>query len=189
MHASSPTPSAARYGALSTSAPEDAGQWTAPFDWPVVALHLMLLPNGQVLSWGHYGVPQVWDPATGLFTPVPSPVLLFCAGHALTADGRLLAAGGHISDDHGLPDITIFEPGGTWSQSVKMQRGRWYPTVTSGPNGEMVIVAGVDEVGKVTNLPEVWSNGAHSQPDHRQQGHPLLPAHVPGAEREVFHGG
>lgn len=153
------TPATPAPSLLSTSAPEDAGQWTAPFDWPVVALHLMLLPSGKVLSWGHYGVPQVWDPATGLFTPVPSPVLLFCAGHALTADGRLLAAGGHISDDHGLPNITIFEPGGTWSQSVKMQRGRWYPTVTSGPNGEMVIVAGVDEVGKVANLPEVWSNG------------------------------
>src|SRR4051794_8537681 len=71
---------------LSTSAPEESGSWTAPFDWPIVALHLMLLPSGQVLSWGHYGVPQLWDPATGGFTPVPSPVLLFCAGHALTAD-------------------------------------------------------------------------------------------------------
>ena len=144
---------------LSALGADAAGAWSAPFDWPIVAVHLMLLPSDKVLSWGHYGVPQLWDPATGNFTPVPSPVLLFCAGHALTADGRLLAAGGHISDDHGLPDITTCEPGGTWSSSVKMQRGRWYPTTTAGPNGEVVIVAGQDEAGKVVTLPEVWSNG------------------------------
>jgi hypothetical protein len=144
---------------LSAAGPEESGEWTAPFDWPIVAVHLMLLPSGKVLSWGHYGAPQLWDPASGLFSEVPSPVLLFCAGQALTADGRLLAAGGHISDDHGLPDITIFEPAGTWSQSVKMMRGRWYPTTTAGPNGEMVIVAGQDEAGTLVALPEVWFNG------------------------------
>jgi hypothetical protein len=46
------TPATPAPSLLSTSAPEDAGQWTAPFDWPVVALHLMLLPSRKVLSWG-----------------------------------------------------------------------------------------------------------------------------------------
>ena len=39
-----------------------SGEWTTPFDWPVVAVHLHLLPSGQVLSWGRAGEPQVWDP-------------------------------------------------------------------------------------------------------------------------------
>src|SRR5882724_1240421 len=30
--------------------PESAGEWSAPFNWPVVALHLSMLPDGRVLS-------------------------------------------------------------------------------------------------------------------------------------------
>jgi hypothetical protein len=40
-----------------------------------------------------------------------------------------------------------------------MAWGRWYPTTTTGPNGEVVIVAGRDETGTVVKLPEVWRNG------------------------------
>ena len=38
------------------------GQWSAPFFWPVVAVHLHLLPSGRVLSWGRVGEAQLWDP-------------------------------------------------------------------------------------------------------------------------------
>ena len=103
-----PSPMSMSMAATGTAA---AGSWSAPFTWPGVAVHLNLLPDGKVLSWGHAGVPQVWDPATGDFTEVPSPALLFCAGQSFLADGRLLVSGGHITDNHGLPDITIFNPG------------------------------------------------------------------------------
>src|SRR5256884_3710483 len=66
------------------------GQWSAVFPAPIVQLHLHLLPDGKALSWGFNGDPQVWDPAAGTFTPVPSPSLLFCSGHTFLADGRLL---------------------------------------------------------------------------------------------------
>ena len=69
---------------------------------------LMLLPDGRVLSTGRTGAPQVWDPATGNFKSVPAPANLFCAGHALLADGRVFVAGGHIKDGFGLPNITLF---------------------------------------------------------------------------------
>src|SRR6185437_4198880 len=78
---------------------EASGEWTAPFDWPVVAVHLSLMSNGKVLFWGHAGEPQVWDPATGIFTVVTGPAELFCAGHSLTTDGRVVVAGGHITAD------------------------------------------------------------------------------------------
>jgi galactose oxidase len=146
--------------ALLTTGSASAGGWSSPFPWPNVALHLHLLPSGRVLSWGHYGVPQLWNPAAGAFTSVPSSVLLFCAGHSLLTDGRLFVAGGHITDNHGLPDITLFSAStGGWSASSAMQRGRWYPTTTTMANGEVVITAGRDQAGVNVPVPEVWTNG------------------------------
>jgi hypothetical protein len=143
--------------AMLSASTASAGQWTAPFAWPVVAVHLSLLPSGKVLSWGHAGVPQVWDPTTGVFTPIPSPALLFCAGHSFLSDGRLLVAGGHITDNHGIPDITIFGTGSTWSSSTPMQRGRWYPTNTTMGYGQVVITAGKDQDALQVTVPEVWT--------------------------------
>src|SRR3712207_6133673 len=88
-----------------------AGRWSEPFHWPVLAVHLTLLPNGRVLFWGFRGHPHVWNPATRGFSEAPEPVEIFCGGHSLLPDGRVLVAGGHIDDDRGLADITIFNPG------------------------------------------------------------------------------
>src|SRR5213075_1083766 len=93
---------------------------------------LHLLPNGRVLSWGRNGDPQVWDPLTGGFTAVPAPSWLFCAGHDFLPDGRLFVAGGHITDDHGLPNANVFDAAtGSWQQAPAMAHGRWYPTTTT----------------------------------------------------------
>ena len=146
----------ASFTAAATAA--ETGSWTDPFPWPSVAIHLSLLPTGKVLSWGLQGPPVIWDPESGGFTDVPSPNELFCAGHSLLPDGRVLVAGGHIASDRGIPDISIFSPStGSWTQSTPMRRGRWYPTNTTLPNGSVVILAGRDEVGDEVAEPEVWS--------------------------------
>jgi hypothetical protein len=133
------------------------GEWSAPFAWPVVAVHLHLLPDGRVLSWGRVGDPQIWDPSTGGFTPAPSATDVFCAGHAFLPDGRLLVAGGHISDFHGLPDANLFDPSvGAWASLSPMAHGRWYPTVTALADGEAVAVAGQDQNGVEVAEPELW---------------------------------
>ncbi len=136
----------------------DAGSWSAQFPWPVVAVHLNLLPTGKVLSWGLAGAPQIWDPSTGEFTSAASPELLFCSGHTFLPDGKLLVTGGHIASDRGIPDITIFSPGAQdWTPSTPMRRGRWYPTATMLANGSVAILAGRDEAGVEVAEPEVWS--------------------------------
>jgi galactose oxidase len=136
------------------------GEWSEPFSWPVVAVHLHLLPDGRVLSWGHIGVPQVYDPATGSFTAVPSPSLLFCSGHTFLSDGRLLVSGGHLDDRRGIPDANLFDPAtSTWSPLPRMNFARWYPTATTLGDGTVIVLAGTDEKGEQVLVPELW-NGA-----------------------------
>ena len=135
-----------------------SGEWAAPIDWPVVAVHLHLLPSGQVLSWGRIGDPWMWDPATGVFTTFPAPSNVFCSGHTFLPDGRLLVAGGHITDNHGLPDANVFDAATrAWTAVAPMSKGRWYPTSTTLPNGEVVTVAGDDQAGIEASIPEVWT--------------------------------
>ena len=108
-----------------------------------------LLPTGKVILWGDQGDSQLWDPAnpSAGFTPATKPYRIFCSGHSLLPDGRLFVAGGHITNDHGLAKGAIFDPSlGTWSTTAtSMVQGRWYPTTTTLPNGEMLVVSGADE--------------------------------------------
>lgn len=161
--------------ALATASSE-GGQWSQPFAWPIVAVHMMLLPDGRVLSIGRTGTPYLWNPATNAFASVPAPARLFCSGHALLADGRVFVAGGHISDGHGLSNITYFSPtDNAWSSGAPMARGRWYPTTTVMGNGDVVITAGTDEDSAQVTMPEVWSNGSIRQLTGAQQELPWYP--------------
>lgn len=146
---------------LAVAATSEAGQWSPPIAWPVVALHAGLLSDGKVLSWGKYGDPYLWDPSTGGFTALSNPYWLFCAGHSFLPDGRLLVAGGHISDDHGLPDAATFSPSsGSWSRIPSMKFGRWYPTNTTLATGEVLVIAGRNQAGNHVNTAEVWTGSS-----------------------------
>src|SRR5262245_35209949 len=74
--------------------PAQIGQWTDVASWPIVAVHALLMPTGNVLAWTDYtnnAGAQVWRPSTNSFVPATySAVSLFCAGHTYLADGRIL---------------------------------------------------------------------------------------------------
>src|SRR5262249_9734966 len=101
---------------IAPATPSQVGQWSQVYNWPIVAVHAILLPTGNVLAWTDYTInegAQLWRPATNTFTPKPlNTVNLFCAGHAFLADGRLLVVGGIQGnvDDVGPRDTTIFDP-------------------------------------------------------------------------------
>jgi hypothetical protein len=176
----------------SGSPPPEAvvGQWSAVLPAPIVQLHLHLLPTGNVLSWGLDGDPQVWDPGTGGFTPVPAPSLLFCAGHDFLPDGRLLVAGGHISNDHGLPNTNVFDIAtGSWQVEPAMARGRWYPTNTTLPDGQVLTIGGRDESGTVVTIPEVWDGTSWRQLTTASKALPYYPRMFVAPDGRVFYAG
>ena len=145
---------------MAASGPETSGQWAPPFAWPAIGVHLALLPTGKAFTWAQTGEAQIWDPATGSLTKTSRPADIFCGGQSFLADGRLLVAGGRYDNTVGLgsPDISIFDPASsTWSRSAPMARGRWYPTLTTLPSGDVLITSGFDEHGWVVEEPEVWS--------------------------------
>jgi hypothetical protein len=148
------------------------GKWGPVIDWPMVPLHMHLLPTGKILAWGKYdsgvngtmgGRPRLWDPAAGPPTTarmIEVDTMLFCAGHAFMADGKLMTSGGHKADDKGIDVTEIFDPASESFQPglPKMAFGRWYPTVTELPDGRMLTMAGRDSAGQVVEIPEIWEN-------------------------------
>ena len=161
--------------------PEGAPAATQSAFAQILAVHAALLPTGKILYFGgdqhdpglhHLGLfdhARLFDCQTfAITTPVPSPTIrdLFCCGHTLLADGRLLVAGGTESwagaepgagghGSHGIfrgtTEAYVFEPvGAQWAPVPRMvpERfkttggGRWYPTLVTLGNGEAVAVAG-----------------------------------------------
>ena len=127
--------------------------------------------------------PFLWDWSTKQITMTPPPTLgdpagtnanLFCGGHAFLPDGRLLVAGGHLADGSGLSQTTLYDPQtDTWTPSAVMMHGRWYPTLTSLPDGSVLIVSGSfgPKGASVNNTsPEVWSAGALTEIVHNPAG-------------------
>jgi galactose oxidase-like protein/Big-like domain-containing protein len=166
------------------------GEWSSLKSSPVVQLHMHLLTDGRVLTWGHNGVPQVWDPATGRFTAEPSPSLLFCAGHEFLPDGRLFVVGGHITNNHGLPNSNIFDPAtSSWQVGPPMAQGRWYPTATTLPNGDVLVLAGTDEAGAIASVPEIWNGSGWRRLTSASLALPDYPRAFVAPDGRVFYAG
>jgi hypothetical protein len=142
------------------------GQWGPLVDWPVVGVHVALLPNGKVLAYDSVGDnatetyavhdhtrATVWDPETGTQTPVwvDTGYNIFCSGLAHLTDGSVFVAGGNLNAQlQGIPQTHLFRPAtNSWSLGPTMAAGRWYPTVTPLRNGEMLITSGGPTVPEV----------------------------------------
>jgi hypothetical protein len=147
--------------------PDQVGQWSGPFDWPIVAVHMALLPTGKVLASDGQSLgsdAQVWDPVSGNFISVAVSDNIFCNGAAMLPDGRVLVAGGHGGGHVGLRDANIFNPfSQTWSSAPPMSFGRWYPTVTALPDGRMLATSGETACdGCIASIPEVYNPTTNS---------------------------
>ena len=139
------------------------GQWGPVVDWPVVGVHVALLPNGKVLAYDSIGDnatetypvqdhtrATVWDPATGTQTPVnvTRATTSSAAGWRISwADPCSSPAGTRTSSSTASSRRTSSIPTtNTWSLGPNMAAGRWYPSVTPLRNGESAdhLRSGVD---------------------------------------------
>ena len=152
--------------AVAAEDPGLVGQWGPVENWPVVGIHVALLPNGKVLAWDSVGDAAtekfadhtftratVYDPVTRTHTAawVNTGFNIFCSGFAHLFDGSLFIAGGNKNAQlQGITQTHLFDPvTNGWSVGPTMAAGRWYPSVTPLTNGEMLITEGGPDTPEV----------------------------------------
>ena len=148
----STTSAAITINVASSSDTSVVGQWSSVFSLPAVAVDLILLQNNQVLFYQDGTTPTVWDYVQNTFTSVPESANIFCSGHALLADGRVMVVGGYGNSGStvGITNAEIFDPvSKTWTVAPNMQYRRWYPTATTLSDGRIMVTAG-------------WQTSAHT---------------------------
>ena len=128
------------------------------FDWPIIPLATMLMPNGHVLAYGtnltgKQGAAMdytVWNPATGEFDTTAHTIStdIFCAAQAHFSDGKALLLGGDATvngtRNYSNSDVNIFNPADNSliRQSNQMTYKRWYATAVMMPNGNHIVLGG-----------------------------------------------
>jgi hypothetical protein len=144
------------------------GTWGESIPSQVVPINMSLLPTGEVLYWDRWGPnwdgqPRLLDLSTGTIAKAAALTYdLFCSGQALLADGRLLVAGGHVADMDGEAKASMYDPAsGTWTGLPDMNAGRWYPTVVTVGNGDVLVMGGTyippgKKQPEIDRLPQIW---------------------------------
>jgi hypothetical protein len=152
------------------------GVFGEPVTWPIIALHVVLLPDGRVMNFGtdeqgrqggQY-VYDVWDPQQGTGTaahtvlPNTTSTDIFCAGQSvIAASGEVLITGGDLTIN-GMRNFSnqqteIFRPQtNAITTDVPMQYARWYPTIVALPTGEMLVLGGREDPQTAAPIPEVF---------------------------------
>lgn len=146
--------------------------------WPIIPIHVTLLPNGHVLSFGSTikglqggFVNAVWNPDLGTDSAAHSvaPNALhtdtFCAGHTvISSTGQTLMLGGDakISNkrNYSIADANFFDhTTHVTTPGAPMLYKRWYPTLVAMANGDLVILGGREEkdIPTYATTPEVFN--------------------------------
>jgi uncharacterized membrane protein YphA (DoxX/SURF4 family) len=177
---------------LNPNDPSVVGQWSAPFAWPNVAVHLTLMSDGNLLTWDDHSADDgshVFNPTTNTFISTPySAANLFCAGHVALPDGRILVNGGHTAAYVGIPGTVLFTPSTrTWTAVAPMTYARWYPTTIALPDGRILTVSGAincpdcrtpggPDAG-IADIPEIYNpvTNAWTQLNSASKNFPIYP--------------
>src|SRR4026209_1495120 len=141
-----------------------AGAWISPTanNWPLIAIHAALTPDGRVLTYGTKGdgtqtgyfIYDVWDPTAGLSNghiTLENITLtdIFCSAQVILPDtGRIFIAGGDNwtgtqTTNTGNNNTNLYRySDDTLARGPNMKRPRWYASTTVLPNGEVYVQGG-----------------------------------------------
>lgn len=132
------------------------------FNWPIIPIHMVLLPDGRVMSYGTNQLGQqggryytIWDPTVGegtdsmLTLTQKSGTIIFCNTQLLLpSSGELLLLGGTRKDErgkvHDTSDVDIFDPlsNSLTLNTSSMAYARWYGTAVTMASGDQVVMGG-----------------------------------------------
>jgi hypothetical protein len=150
--------------------------------WPIIPLHMILLPDGRVLNYGtdengNQGAGlfyDLWDPTQPYETsqtvlPNTTSTDIFCSGMGLLPSGSVLITGGDLTingkRNYSNPQANIFSPGtNTLTANGAMSYPRWYPADVPLPSGDHLIIGGRSNQNPSvpTTIPEYYSAAANS---------------------------
>ncbi len=155
------------------AAPGADGAWSPVKPWPLIPLHMVVMPDGRVLSFGTKAdgtqtgnfIYDVWDPAGGfdaghLTLANTTGTDIFCSSTlVLPQGGKVFIAGGDNwtgtgTTNTGNNNSNLFDYGSnTLARQSNMNRARWYSSSTVLLNGEVYTQGGSGG----TDFPEVRS--------------------------------
>jgi hypothetical protein len=176
------------------------GQWsTLSYTMPINPIHAALLHNNKILvvtgsgncpptqsgcpSGPPYGPGNgsgalVLDLVAGSITQYSVNWDMFCNGMITLPDGRAFINGGTIdySPFEGALTSAIFDPStNLFTNTTNMAHGRWYPTVTVLPSGQVMTFSGFNENGEITNTAvEIYTVNSGWSPQYTASWTPPL---------------
>ncbi len=209
--ASAATPPPSFFPDVPIPADADArGMWSPVYNWPGIAVHAVVLPDGRLLTFGSTGSGyqtgiasyDIWDPAVApdaghMTLPNGTGVDIFCSSTVLLPPespggvATAFIAGGDLwtgtaTLNQGNQNSAVFDVASrSLTRKSDMLRTRWYSTSVTLPNGETYIQGG---------------NGGHDRPEVRSLTgafrllssadtsalHPLYPRNFVAPDGRVF---
>src|SRR6185312_9266321 len=76
-----------------------------------------------------------------------------------------------------------------WTSTPPMAYGRWYPTATELPSGQVVVMAGADQNGVNVSIPEVWKGTSWRSLSTAGRAMPYYPRNFVAPNGKIFYAG
>jgi hypothetical protein len=157
-----------------------AGVFGPAVTWPIIPIHVVLLPGGRVMNYGTDASGQqgaqliydVWNPTLGtgtnahLVLPNTTSTDLFCSSQSVMTNGNVLTTGGDLTvngtRNFANNKTTVFNrTTNTIASNTPMHYPRWYNSLVALPDGRLAVFGGYQNVVSLDTVqtvptPEVY---------------------------------
>ncbi len=133
-----------------------SGEWSGVIDWPLIAIHAAVAPDGRVFTYGTGlngssqggAVYDLWDPADGghMTFDNTTGIDIFCSGSVIMpSTDDVFIIGGDVFGPGNKENMNVTRfnfRDNDLSVSQDLMRKRWYSTPISLPNGDLYVQGG-----------------------------------------------